>query len=59
MLPTLRPAATFGGITGVTSGEGAGDGLSPEERREAEGLVDLAEFLSLPRLRSVAAGAGA
>ncbi len=26
--------------------------LSPEERREAEGLVDLAEFLSLLRLRS-------
>lgn len=27
-------------------------GLSPEERREAEGLVDLAELLSLLRLRS-------
>lgn len=27
-------------------------GLSPEERREAEGLVDLAELLSLLRLRA-------
>lgn len=26
--------------------------LSPEERREAEGLVDLAELLSLLRLRA-------
>jgi hypothetical protein len=29
-----------------------GDRLTPEERREAEGLVDLAEFLSLLRMRS-------
>lgn len=29
-----------------------GDGLSPAERLEAEGLVDLAELLSLLRLRS-------
>jgi hypothetical protein len=27
-------------------------GLSPEERREAEGLADLAELLTLLRLRS-------
>ena len=30
--------------------------LSEAERREAEGLVDLAEFLSLLRLRSERAG---
>jgi hypothetical protein len=29
-----------------------GQTLSPEERREAEGLVDLAELLSLLRLRA-------
>lgn len=30
----------------------AGEELSPEERREAEGLVELAEFLSLLNLRA-------
>ena len=30
----------------------AGNELTPAERREAEGLVELAEFLSLLRLRS-------
>ncbi len=29
-----------------------GEVLSPEERQEAEGLVEVAEFLSLLRLRS-------
>ncbi len=29
-----------------------GHDLTPAERREAEGLVDLAEFLSLLRMRS-------
>ena len=29
-----------------------GEGLSPDEQREAEGLVDLAEWLSLLRLRA-------
>jgi len=29
-----------------------GEGLSPAERREAEGLVDLSEALSLLRLRA-------
>jgi hypothetical protein len=29
-----------------------GEELSPAERKEAEGLVDLAEFLSLLRLRA-------
>ncbi len=29
-----------------------GEVLAPEERQEAEGLVELAEFLSLLRLRS-------
>ncbi len=29
-----------------------GEELSPEERQEAEGLVDLAEWLSLVRLRA-------
>jgi hypothetical protein len=30
----------------------AGQPLAPEERAEAEGLVDLAEFLTLLRLRA-------
>ncbi len=30
----------------------AGEGLTQAEQREAEGLVELAEFLSLLRLRS-------
>jgi hypothetical protein len=30
----------------------AGPALSPDEKREAEGLVDLADLLSLLRLRS-------
>jgi hypothetical protein len=30
----------------------AGSGLSPEEKREAEGLVDLADLLSLLRSRT-------
>ncbi len=30
----------------------SGEGLAPEERSEAEGLVELAEFLSLLRLRA-------
>jgi hypothetical protein len=30
----------------------AGEQLTPEERREAEGLVELAEFLSLLQLRA-------
>jgi hypothetical protein len=30
----------------------AGEPLTPEERQEAEGLVDLADFLSWLRLRS-------
>ena len=29
-----------------------GNDLSPDERKEAEGLVELAEFLSLLKLRS-------
>jgi hypothetical protein len=33
----------------------AGEVLSPDERKEAEGLVELAEFLSLLRLRSTRA----
>jgi hypothetical protein len=31
----------------------AGQMLTPEEREEAEGLVELAEFLSLLRLRAL------
>jgi hypothetical protein len=33
----------------------AGQQLTPEERQEAEGLVEVAEFLSLLRLRSIRA----
>jgi hypothetical protein len=36
-----------------------GEELTPAERREAEGLVNMAEFLSLLRLRAQRAAAGA
>jgi hypothetical protein len=31
----------------------SGEELTPEERKEAEGLVDLADFLSLLNLRAI------
>lgn len=37
----------------------AGDPLTPAERREAEGLVELAEFLSLLHLRGMRAASAA
>lgn len=39
-------------LTALLDRQDRGDELTPEERREAEGLVDLAELLSLLRLRS-------
>jgi len=39
-------------LTALLDRQDRGEELTPEERREAEGLVDLAELLSLLRLRS-------
>ena len=39
-------------LTALLDRQDAGTALSEAERREAEGLVDLAELLSLLRLRS-------
>ena len=51
-LARLRlPVAVQARLQGLLDRQEAGTPLSPEERREAEGLVDLAEFLTLLRLR--------
>ena len=52
------PEAVQARLQSLLDRQDTGGGLTPEERREAEGLVDLAEFLSLLRLRSMAVGAG-
>ena len=39
-------------LTALLDRQDRGEGLSPEERREAEGLVSLSELLSLLRLRA-------
>ena len=39
-------------LQGLLDRQDRGEELSPDERREAEGLVDLAELLSLLRLRA-------
>jgi hypothetical protein len=39
-------------LTALLDRQDRGDELTPEERREAEGLVELAELLSLLRLRA-------
>jgi hypothetical protein len=39
-------------LQGLLDRQDRGEELSPEERREAKGLVDLAELLSLLRLRA-------
>jgi hypothetical protein len=39
-------------LTALLDRQDRGEELTPAERREAEGLVDLAELLSLLRLRS-------
>lgn len=39
-------------LQGLLDRQDQGEDLTPAERMEAEGLVDLAEFLSLLRLRA-------
>lgn len=51
-LARLRlPAAVQARLQALLDRQDAGTPLTAEERQEAEGLVDLAEFLTLLRLR--------
>jgi hypothetical protein len=52
-LPEFRlPAGVQQRLQHLLDMQDGGHALSSEERREAEGLVDLADLLSLLRLRS-------
>lgn len=52
-LDQLRlPPGVEARLTALLDRQDCGDELTPEERREAEGLVELAELLSLLRLRA-------
>ena len=46
------PAGVHRRLQSLLDRQDRGDGLSPGERLEAEGLADLAELLSLLRLRA-------
>ena len=46
------PKAVAGRLQTLLDRQDSGQPLSPEERDEADGLVDLAEFLTLLRLRA-------
>jgi hypothetical protein len=46
------PDAVQARLQSLLDRQDAGETLLPEERSEAEGLVELAEFLSLLRLRA-------
>jgi hypothetical protein len=46
------PAAVASRLQSLLDRQDAGDPLTSDERAEAEGLVDLAEFLTLLRLRA-------
>jgi hypothetical protein len=46
------PDAVHARLHNLLDRQDAGEQLTPEERHEAEGLVEVAEFLSLLRLRS-------
>ncbi len=46
------PAAVAARLQELLDRQDSGQPLSPAEREEAEGLVDLAEFLTLLRLRA-------
>ena len=46
------PAGVQRRLTALLDKQDGGQPLSPAERREAEGLVELAEFLSLLKLRA-------
>jgi hypothetical protein len=47
------PEAVQARLQALLDRQDAGQTLTPEEREEAEGLVELAEFLSLLRLRAL------
>lgn len=52
-LARLRlPAAVASRLQGLLDRQDAGQALTPAERAEAEGLVDLADLLTLLRLRA-------
>jgi len=46
------PEAVADRLQALLDQQDAGQALTPSERREAEGLVNLAEFLTLLRLRA-------
>ena len=46
------PEAVHARLQSLLDRQDGGQPLSPEERAEAEGLVDLAEFFTLLRLRA-------
>jgi hypothetical protein len=46
------PAAVSARLQTLLDRQDSGDDLSADERQEAEGLVELAEFLTLLRLRA-------
>ena len=46
------PEAVAARLQSLLDQQDAGPALSPQEREEAEGLTDLAEFLTLLRLRA-------
>ena len=46
------PAAVNERLQSLLDRQDAGQTLSPQERQEAEGLVNLAEFLTLLRMRA-------
>jgi hypothetical protein len=46
------PEAVQARLQHLLDKQDSGETLTPEERQEAEGLVELAEFLSLLQLRS-------
>ncbi|BDA71965.1 hypothetical protein RIVM261_004660 [Rivularia sp. IAM M-261] len=52
LTPFLLPSAVQNRLQFLLDRQDAGELLSDEERQEAEGLVELSDFLSLLRLRS-------
>ena len=50
-MPRFRLPEAVGGNAPPLDRQGSGQPLTPRERGEAEGLVSLAEFLTLSRLR--------
>ena len=50
------PAGVQRRLTTLLDRQDAGTPLTPAERREAEGLVEMSEFLSLLKLRAKSSG---